>query len=160
MGSDATILELLRNAFSSCQRPEHFTNYEHCSECRNHDDVLRSRDINTLAIEDVGNSGWDPICYISPEGFAYYFPALARLALEDETERFGWYGPQLLFHLTHDGQCSLFLPHLRPEQKQAVVALLRHIGETRQDQLANYGYVEELQTAIDRWSGGEPFPTG
>lgn len=115
--------------------------------------MLRSRDINTLAMEDVGNSGWDPMCYVSPEGFAYYFPALARLALEDETELSGWYGPQLLFHLTHEGQCSRYLPHFRPEQRQAVVALLRHIGETRQDQLANYGLIEELPTAIDRWSG-------
>jgi len=151
MGSDTTILELLRNAFSDCLRPEHFTNYGHCSECRDHDHLLRSRDVNTLAIEDVGNSGWDPICYISPEGFAYYFPALARLALEDESKLYGWYGPQLLFHL-NDNVCSRYLPHFRQEQKQAVVALLRHIGETRQDLLANYAQVKELQDAIDLWS--------
>jgi hypothetical protein len=160
MGSDAAVLELVRKAFSNCPKPEHFTNYEHCDECQDHDDVLRSRDIETLAIKDVGNSGWDPLCYTSPQGFAYFFPALARLVLSEPAEPFGWYGPQFFFHLTHDGQFSRFHPHFSREQKEAVVALLRHISETRQNLVADYMYDEELRMAIDRWSPSDPTRVG
>jgi hypothetical protein len=60
---------------------------------------LRNRDRDTLAVADVGNPGWDPICFITGEGFNYYFPTLARLALADPADEHGWYFEQLLFHL-------------------------------------------------------------
>jgi hypothetical protein len=72
---------------------------------------------------------------------AYFFPA------------FRWYGPQLFFHLTYGGQSKRFIPHFGREQKDAVVALLRHIGETRQSLVAGYMRAHELQTAIERWFG-------
>jgi hypothetical protein len=159
MESDAAILELVRKAFSDCSKPEHFTEYGHCDECQDHDDVLRSRDVETLTIKDVGNSGWDPLCYTSAEGFAYFFPALARLALAEPTEPFGWYGPQLFFHLTHDGHCNRFIPHLSPGQKNAVVALLKYIGETRLNLVVDYMYVDELRVAIDLWSAKDQSPS-
>lgn len=37
-----------------------------------------ARDLDTLKLEDVGNLGWNPICFITPVGFRYYFPAFAR----------------------------------------------------------------------------------
>ena len=156
MTSDGAVLELVRRAFSDCPKPEHFTNYEHCDECQEHDDVLRSRDVESLAIEDVGNGCWDPLCYTPAEGLAYYFPALARLVLAEPMERFGWYGPQFLFHLAYDGQRNRFLLHSTAEQKMAVVALLKHIGATRQNQLADYMRVDELQAAIVLWSETQP----
>jgi hypothetical protein len=136
MEPDAAILAPVREVFSDCPRPEHFTNYEHCEECRDHDDVLRSRYVKTLSIEDVGNGGWDPLCFISPEGFAYFFPALARLVL-DEPTGLGWYGPNVLFHLTQDHQCRSLRRHFSPAKKAAVLALLRHIRETRQKLVAS-----------------------
>jgi hypothetical protein len=90
VSSDNQVLRRIQLAFASRVRPDHFTNYMHCSECAEHDEVLRSRNSDTLRIEDVGNSGCDPICYISPEGFAYYLPALARLALKKRAEPHGW----------------------------------------------------------------------
>ncbi len=81
MTTDKEILERINQAFAASPRPEHFTNHTHCCECFEHDKLLRSRDGDTLGMNDVGNPGWDPICFISPEGFAYYLPALARLTL-------------------------------------------------------------------------------
>src|SRR5260370_33319542 len=101
--SDAQALEAIQQAFATCPRPRHFTNYTHCPECAEHDEVLRSRDLQTLCIEDVGNPGWDPICFISPEGFAYYVPALMRLALSQPGEPYGWDGQQFLFHRCSHG---------------------------------------------------------
>lgn len=151
MEPDATILDLVREAFADCPRPEHFTNYEHCWECRDHDDVLRSRDVETLGIEDIGNGGWDPLCFISPEGFAYFFPALARLVL-DEPVGFNWYGRNLVFHLTNDQQFRRLRWHFSRAQKAAVLALLRHIHETRKKLVASYMREDQLQAAIRRWS--------
>ena len=156
MTSDAAVLEFVRGAFSDCPKPEHFTNYDHCEECQEHDDVLRSREVDSLAIKDVGNGCWDPLCFTSAEGLAYFFPALARLVLAEPTERFGWYGPQFFFHLTYDGQRNRFLLYSTAEQKMAVVALLKHIGATRQNQLADYMQIDEFQAAIGLWSGTQP----
>ena len=62
-------------------KPEHFTNYRHCCECAEHDETLLAQDVNSIGIEQLGNPGWDPLCFISPEGFLYYLPALIRITL-------------------------------------------------------------------------------
>jgi hypothetical protein len=152
VAQDAEILEQVREAFASCPRPEHFTNYTHCCECAEHDDVLRSRDLETLSIEDVGNPAWDPICFISPEGFAYYLPALCRLALSPEDPHRGWYGYPFLFHLRYDGPQTVRILACTPEQRRAVAAVLRHILETRAELADRYGQSHELLTAIEYWS--------
>jgi hypothetical protein len=97
--TDTEALGILDAAFGPCPRPEHFTNDKHCEECAEHDELLRNRDRDTLTVADVGNPSWDPICFISGEGFNYYFPTLARLALADPADGHGWYFEQLLFHL-------------------------------------------------------------
>jgi hypothetical protein len=152
MQSDAEILEAVREAFCNCRKPEHFTNYAHCEECQEHDDTLRAKDVETLAREDVGNVGWDPLCFTSPEGITYLFPALARLALADETESFDWYGSQLLFHLTNDQEQNRLIRYFSRDQRNAVAVLLRHIKATRYDQVANYVCEDELDIAITLWS--------
>lgn len=150
--SDAEVLEAVRRAFSGCPRPEHFTNYTHCEECGEHDDLLLSRDVDSLQIEDVGNPGWDPICFVSPEGFAYLFPGLARLALNEPSPTHGWYGDQLLFHLTYKGQENRHLAHFTPQQRGAVVSFLRHLADTRAELADQYLCADTLLWAIDLWS--------
>lgn len=73
-------LEKLLAAFSSRRRPTNFTDYTHCHECADHNETLRSRDLDSLSFNDVGSVGYSPIGYISLDGFLYYLPALARLA--------------------------------------------------------------------------------
>jgi len=150
--SDVDILQRVRQAFAGCRRPEHFTNFTHCEECAEHDEVLRSRDIDTLRIEDVGNPGWDPISFTSPEGFAYYLPALARLALAKPVEPHGWYGGQLLFHLCSDGRRNERLLACTPEQRRAVVEFLQHIAETRASLADSELRADDLFQAIEIWS--------
>ena len=154
MSSDASIIQTLQQAFAKRRRPEHFTDYTHCDECAEHDAMLRSRDIYSLRFQDVGNPGWDPICFITPEGFAYYLPALARLALEHPAKQHDWYGAQLLLHLG-SGDCMM-MERIRvctPEQRRAVVAFLHHLVETRSDMADSYLRSDELCRAIERWSG-------
>jgi len=94
-----TLLSRIDAAFGAVPRPAHFTNHRHCEECADHDGLLRARDRQTLSLADVGNPGWDPLCFITPEGLAYYFPTLARLALAEPDALYGWYADQFLFHL-------------------------------------------------------------
>ena len=152
MPSDASIIQTVQQAFAKRRRPEHFTNYKHCEECEEHDQVLRSRDIYSLHIEDVGNAGWDPICFISPEGFAYYFPGLVRLALAEPAEPFGWYGNQLLFHLCSNGRRNERVLACTVEQRRAVVAFLQHLVETRSHLADSYHCSDQLFHAIEYWS--------
>ena len=92
MSTDASILASIDTEFGNLLRPEHFTNHAHCCECAEHDELLRSRDRDTLRVEDVCNPGWDPLCFCSPEGLAYFFPSLARFALAEAESRCAWDG--------------------------------------------------------------------
>jgi len=152
MQTDAQVLRTVKEAFATCRRPAHFTNYTHCEECAEHDELLRSRDSDSLSFDDVGNPGWDPICFVSPEGFSYYFPALARLALDGSDRTHDWYGSQLFFHLCYDGrQNSRFLA-CTPEQRRAVTALLRHLVETRAELADSHLATDDLFQALEIWS--------
>lgn len=156
MPDDAEVLGLVRTAFARCERPEHFTDHAHCPECAEHDDLLRLRDTDTLRLEDVGNPGWDPLCYVAPAGFGYLLPALARLALAEPSPSDGWYAAQLLFHLTYEGEANRHLLGFAPDQRRAVAALLRHIAESRPHLIDEWRCGDDLGRAIDLWSGDEP----
>lgn len=152
MTTDADILQKVQGAFAKCERPEHFADFTHCEECAEHDELLRSRDIYSLRIEDVGNPGWDPICFVSPAGFAYYLPALARLALAEPDQVHGWYGAQLLFHLCSDGRRNERLLNCTPPQRRVVVEFLQHLAETRASLADSELKSDELFQAIEIWS--------
>jgi hypothetical protein len=63
-------------------KPVHFTNYRHGCQCAEHDAVLTASDVNAIGLQQLGNPGWDPLCFTSAEGLLYYMPALIRLTLE------------------------------------------------------------------------------
>jgi len=129
MTVDADVIAEIDKAFGGCAKPDHFGNYLHCEECAEHDQLLRDRTRETLTIEEVGNAGWDPLCFSSAAGIAYYFPKLARLAISPLTYEQGWYGDQLLFHLTHGGTDNRFLQFCNSRQRRAVGHLLAHFEE-------------------------------
>jgi hypothetical protein len=152
MAGDEEILKIVMKAFEAEPRPEHFTNYQHCCECAEHDALLSSRDVSNLRVEDVNNPGWDPICFITAEGFRYYLPALVRLALESSSLKNDWYLPQLLFHLIADGPQNRRVACCTEPQQRAVADFLWHIVETRSDLVAENLIEDDLQRAIEIWS--------
>jgi hypothetical protein len=104
--TDAEVLKSIVEAFKGVPRPKHFTDLENRTlrteerpggdtinyimtwedpEAREHDDILQSLDPATLSYRDLPYWG-DPICFLSPEGFRYWFPGYARLALADRKE--------------------------------------------------------------------------
>jgi len=150
--TDQEVLNQIAQAFGPCHRPEHFTNYRHCCECFEHDELLRSRDRETLRAEDVGSEAWDPICFVSPEGFAYLLPALARMALSEPAPTWGWYGGQLVFHLCYDGPINVRWQHCTGGQRRAVATLLKHILETRAELVDDTSRVDMFFAALEIWS--------
>jgi hypothetical protein len=151
MATDDEVLTSLRAAFADCPRPEHFVEHTHCRECAEHDATLLAREVSSLSHADVGSPGWDPVCFVTPEGFAYYLPALARLALAPEHPEWGWYGPQLLFHLAYDGKRNTRWARCTPEQRRAVAGLLEHIFATRAGMLEPFDERPFFE-AMEVWS--------
>jgi len=155
MTTDADILERVQQAFAGCRRPEHFTNFKHCEECAEADELFRSRDIHTLSISDVGvPSG--AMSFLSPEGFAYFFPALARITLAEPDDFYGWYGSELFYYLRSDGRRNDRFLAFTPEQRRVVVELLHHITETRAHLADSELCTDELFQAIEIWSDEIP----
>lgn len=151
MPSDRDVLRIIDEAFSGEGRPEHFTDHTHCCECAEHDELLRARNRETLALEDVGNAAWDPICFVTAEGFRYYLPALVRLALSPADARnAGPYLSQLLFHLIGDGENNRRVGCCSPVQRRAIVEFLWHAASTRD--CTSGACEDKLQRAIEIWS--------
>jgi hypothetical protein len=75
------VLAAVRRAFADVPRPERFTDCRHSSDRAEHEETLRAHTPDTISLEQVGNAGWDPICFVTIEGFKYIMPGLARLAL-------------------------------------------------------------------------------
>lgn len=151
MKNDAAILAVIDAEFGAVPRPEHFTDFAHCCECAEHDETLRSRDRASLRIEDVGNPGWDPLCFCSAEGIAYFFPALARLALAGPAGESGWYGEQLLFHLYYDYRDNRFYQYCLPSQRTAVAGFLAHLIDTRATLIDDHAGADEFLRCHELW---------
>lgn len=153
--ADEKVLVTIDEAFGAVERPDHFTNYAHCCECAEHDDLLRNRTRETLGVEDVGNPGWDPLCFTSPEGIAYFFPTLARLALAEPTYNFGWYASHLLFHLYSGFKENSFYKFCNKKQREAVAQLIAHIIESRTNLVDEYAATDELLRCHELWNDGQ-----
>src|SRR5262245_53997305 len=101
-------------------KPTHFTNHTHCCECAEHDEVLLSDDIDSISLAELGNPGWDPLCFSSPEGMLYYMPALVRLTLDTIEKPIESYLDQFVFHLIKDGPGNNVVSACTEEQRQFV----------------------------------------
>ena len=134
------------------RKPRHFTDYEHCPECAEHDETLRNSSINQISIAELGNPGWDPMCFCSAEGIEYYFPALVRLSLETATNG-DFYFDQLLFHLEYGGMENRFFQHCSASQKEFVARFIEHMIATYPDQIEEAMCATEALNTHELWKG-------
>lgn len=133
-------------------KPEHFNNYRHCCECAEHDEILRLHDVDTIGLKQLRHAGSDPLCGVSPEGFKYYLPALVRLTLESIDHPDFFYGDQLLFHLTWDGEQNHHFLACTPKQRAFIAQFLEYLIETYAKAF-DYGMSAcQLLQAHDIWS--------
>lgn len=151
MTTDQQILEEVDAAFGPVARPLRFHPDDGDPESEDHEALLQLRSPGTLSLSDVGNMGWDPFCSCSGQGIAYFFPALARLALPERCDPLNWYAHQLLFHLTHGDRNNNFLCFCSKPQRLVVAAFVGHIIHSRAAWVAECYASEEFGECLSLW---------
>jgi hypothetical protein len=135
-------------------QPGHFTNYRHCCECAEHDATLLAHDVDSIGLEQLGNPGWDPMCFALVGGFLYYLPALIRLTLETMEKPQERYLDQFLFHLMRDGKDNDLVRACSPEQHAFVAEFLAYLIDQYSAELDGCTYSDDILKAYDIWSVG------
>jgi hypothetical protein len=152
MSTDSEIIAEIDRAFAGVEAPEHFyANHNHCDECAEHDELLRTHDRYALTMDEIGHMSWDPVTGASPHGWAYLVPALARLVFSTEEHPIGWYGEQFIFHLERDGKRNERWLYCTPQQRAAIAAMLEHIIETRAEMLETYMSDHQAFRVLEIW---------
>jgi hypothetical protein len=128
--SIVAVIDQLDESFSGVMKPDHFTNFEHCDECRDHDEALRNRSLTTITRDDLGNEGWSPITFCTPVGLAYYIPALARFAVAPSI----WngrdaYAVLLATRLSFGRSENDFLKYCNDSQRAAMAMFIQWIAD-------------------------------
>lgn len=130
-------------------RPDHFTDHLHCCECADHDETLRQADLETIGLKELGNAGWDPLCFCSDQGKQYLMPALVRLCLETMDGEFSL--GQFLFHLMADGGGQSFHERCSVAQREFLARFLGFAALTWPAELERSGCVEDFRQAMAIW---------
>lgn len=132
-------------------RPQHFTNFRHCCERAEHDKTLRNSDVHKIGLGELGNPGWDPLCFCEPEGLLYYTPAMIRLSLDTVDDEF--YFSQMLFHLDYGGADNRLLNACSDAQRTFIVDFVHHMILQYPEQL-DAGFDQDVALRVsDNWSG-------
>ena len=131
-------------------KPDHFTNFEHCDECAEHDETLRNSTVDDIGLEELGNPGWDPICFSSAEGMKYYMPAFVRLCLDSVDGDF--YFAQFIFHLEYGVENNKFLCACTSAQREFVAAFLEYMINTYPYEIEENMCTDEVLTTYQMWS--------
>ncbi|MEH6471927.1 MAG: hypothetical protein V7752_11805 [Halopseudomonas sp.] len=131
-------------------KPRHFTNYNHCEECAEHDQTLINCSIDTIGLEELGNPGWDPLCFCSAEGKKYYMPALIRLCLETIDDQF--YFEQFLFHLESDGVDNSLFMSCDDAQRRLISSFIEQMVGYFAEQIDNNYATDDVLRVFEIWS--------
>jgi hypothetical protein len=160
MTSDYDALVAVFNAFGKIPKPEHFFPNDGDPESADHNALLCARDRDTLLLSDVDNPGWDPLCSCSSAGFAYYFPTLARFALEPSGDSPSWYAEQLMYLISREGKSNRFLLFCDANQRRAVVKFVEYLVTTRGSQIYADGEANDFAACLSLWQGECISPLG
>jgi len=133
-------------------KPIQFGNPKHCCECAEHDQTLSASDVDSIGLQQLGNPGWDPLCFSSVEGLIYYMPALIRLTLDTMDNPHETYIDQMLFHLIQDGPDNRLVSACSKEQRKFVADFLEHLTETYSAQIDGGGFsADDILRAHEIW---------
>lgn len=153
MTSDHDALTAVFQAFASVPKPERFFPNDGDPESADHNALLCARDRDTLSLSDVNNPGWHPVCSCSSAGFAYYFPALARFALESPGDSPFWYAEQSMYLISREGEHNRFLLFCDADQRRAVVQFVEYLVKTRTFQIYTDGEANDFDACLRLWHG-------
>ncbi len=132
------------------KKPRHFADYKHCDECEEHDQTLINSTIDTISLDELGNPGWDSLCFATAEGKKFYMPSLIRLSLETMNNEF--YFGQLLFYLEADGQGNELYTACNSKQREFIQAFVEFVILNYAVQIEGNGYQNEALKVQEIWS--------
>jgi hypothetical protein len=145
------IINLAYREFSEFPKPDHSTDYLHCLECKEYDDLLRNVKCADLTIEQIGTECWGPVAFLLPEAMAYYMPKFIELALLNVDNKAGSpYITQFInqIGLNRSRPCfSLF----RCTHISIVGAAFRHIDENYRQIVEYHCWENDLDEALNNW---------
>jgi len=148
---DAIFLDLLieeaHRLFPEDLKPRHFTDFEHCDECREHDETLRTHSRESITYAELGNPGYDPMCFVDEHGMKYYFPAMIRLALRSTIKEY--YVDHFLLHISYNRSCIRF----SRVQCSLVIRVLKLLKIRFADEIELLGHSDEMRKCLERWYG-------
>ena len=133
-------------------KPDHFTNYNHCCECAEHDQTLITFDVDSIGLEQLGNAGWDPLCFCSSDGLIYYMPALIRLVVDNVDDPGRSYLDQLLFHLILDGSGNRLVTACTKQRRKFIAEFLEHLITNHSEQVETICAQDDILKAHQIWS--------
>ena len=136
----------LSDAFNTFERPTEFIRGTcYCAECLEHNQTLASHNPETITLAELGNPAWDPMCFASDQAFAYYLPALIRLAFGPDS-----YLDQLLFHLNTPGRLNI----LDEKQARALLDALWVLIEIKGEEIAANLDESALEQVLEKLEQG------
>jgi len=147
---DRQFIDEATEVFGKVARPEHFTDFTHCSECAEHDGTLSAHTPDTITREALGHPGWDPMTFATDTGFRYFLPALIRMALTGTSD--GYYIDQFLSQVIRDGPRNTRWCACTVEERAVVRKALNWLQEERTEEIDNCFDADRLMQAIDIWS--------
>jgi hypothetical protein len=138
------------------RKPEHFTDHKHCCECAEHDQTLLAFDVDSIGLDQLGNPGWDPFCFSSPEGLIYYMPAIVRLTMDTIDNPRESYLDQMLFPLIKDGPGNRLVTACNEEQRKFIAQFLEYLITQHAESIAGEVFAsEDILRAHEIWSSAE-----
>jgi len=150
MGSVQQLVDEAADVFGKVPRPEHFTDYTHCCECAEHDEVLQKFTPDTIVREALGHPGWDPMTATTDAGFRYYLPGLIRIVLT--TGGKDDYIGQFVSLVVRDGPRNSRWLACTPPERAIVLRALHVLLEERTDEIDDWVDADRLLQAIEIWS--------
>jgi len=145
-----SIIARAERVFGEVARPQHFTNRDHCCECRDHDEELQPFTPATIPRCSLGNMAWDPITFCTDEAFRYWLPGMIRVVLTENGD--DNYYEQFVWHLNaveggHDRYAAC-----TDEERVVVAETLAFLLEHRSEEIERECAAGDLLCAIEIWS--------
>jgi hypothetical protein len=131
------VLEAMERAFAFCPTPREYCHGgEGEAEAAQSEMLFRSRTRDALIRQDLGSDpASDPVTFLTTEGFCYFMPRLAKMALTADEEQSYLY--QFIMQLTPERIAAFSL-----DQRLVVLRLLEYARQESSD--------DPIATIIDR----------
>ena len=146
-----TIIKRNYQVFADIPRPDHFTSFEHCDECFEHDETMQKAGLRTLEAKAMGTAGWSPLSFLTEDGLSYYMPRLLELSLNlDKNESGELFLSLFVFHLVPTEDYDRFA-RFNHQQCNAVLESLRFALSQHRELIVEELIQEDIEAAIDYW---------